>query len=963
MTRSPTSSPNLSHAIAVVTPRNRPPRSSTESPPRQYRENDDLLSNLTPRTALNTIRNPAGEFRACMASASPTEQAFALRAAVASEKIQEWLDELSMWSWPSGASSAGFQVPDPKRRKFDSGSEPSDELYCGSLPASEVARYEKRVQEIKKGMGELDIEEIKSHVLRNHIVPLSATGSPIMGSNRSSPRYAHMDDLTAVLTTTIVQTLPNLARLDRLLESWTIRLLVLKSVPAFLDTLADGEIALQSGRNVAGLDANARAIPNRPPSPLSWAEFNVMKSVLEKKVAKAGHDLDAMLDNLEGWEYTLPDEWLDRVQSLEEQFGAWTHACEQKIKEANSKIVAPTNTDTTTKLGLDGSKQQQTNNEATNGAATSTDNTKAPNVDVPPLIKVHVPLDGIDENDAEKEENDSFTFVDETSAPETSEERLPTEDRTLGGFDGSDIDEAPVRGMMPSPNIVASVKGSRPHSSSLSYATSDGEYFELDPFDSDFDFDDGLESDLPGFPRSRRGSNFSTTSTIVFGNRTLEHETPDRSRRRSKDLDGSLSRDASPPSSPPRFSRSKSRLRSLSRGFTDMPTVAELPDFDESNFESSALNADGSPSKSSAGNSEEKLDQLQQQISEILESVPAKIRLTSEPSPVNLNPPDFTALNRKSSKPDLRNRSQSSLSTRSTLSSRAGTPSFTLAPAPSRSSRQRHRGSHRDIKVYHLSRNNGDAPIKLFIRCVGEHGERVMVRVGGGWADLGEYLKVFASHHRRNVVLDSKVEVNLPRVTAGGSSSPTRPPSRRSNQDRQSPPDTPLNVRKTRKPAEASEENAGTPKATPRTPFIPAGRATAASSPRPPSAAARSRSISTRSRSSSRLSHRGDEEIVLGLAGPRTKNIEMSEEDKAWVEDMKAKVQNASNMTRKVSEPPVLADGKFGDMGKVGGTKRVFKRQGGLPWWDGMHAGWHTERNGNGKTRERHESDEGGACG
>ncbi|KAK3499171.1 uncharacterized protein B0T23DRAFT_391820 [Neurospora hispaniola] len=941
MTRSPSSSPNLSHALAVVTPRSRPPRSSTESPPRHYRENDDLLSNLTPRTALDTIRNPTGEFRACMASASPTEQAFALRAAIASNKIQEWLDELSSWPWPSGASSAGFQVPDLKRRKFESASQLANKLYCGSLPAAEVAKYEKRVDEIYKDMEEIDIEEIKNHVLRNHIVPLSAFGSPILGSSRPLPSYSHMDDLTAFLTATIMQTLPNLARLSRLLNSWSIRLLVLKRVPAFLDTLADGEIALQSGRNVAGLDSNARAIPSRPPSPLSWAEFNVIKSVLEKKVAKAGRDLDVMLDSLEGWEYTLPDEWLDRVESLEKQYGEWVAACEHKIKQADLKIDAPTNSDTAAKLDLDERKQQQTNNAPTNGAVALTvqdqqsddltDNNKTINVDVPPLIKVHVPLEGIDENDAEKGENDSWTFVDETATPETNDESLVTDERPLGGFDGSDIEGAPASGMMPSPNIVACTKGSRPHSSSLSYATSDGEYFELDPFDSDFDFDDSLEHDLPGFPRSRRDSNFSTTSTIVFGNRVLEQETPDRSRRRSKDLDGSLSRDVSPPSSPPRFSRSKSRLRSLSRGFSDMPTVAELPDFDESNFESSAINEDGNPSKSNAGNSDEKLDLLQQQISEILESVPAKIRLTSEPSPINLNPPDFTALNRKSSKPELRNRSQSSLSTRSTLSSRAGTPSFTLAPAPSRSSRQRNRGSHRDIKIYHLTRNNGEAPIKLFIRCVGENGERVMVRIGGGWADLGEYLRVFASHHRRNVALEGKVEVNMPRVIAGGSSSPTRPPSTRSTQDRQSPPDTPLNVRKTRKPAEANEENAGTPKATPKTPFISAGKATAVSSPRAPSVAARSRSISTRSRSSSRLSHRGDEEIVLGLAGPRTKNIEMSEEDKAWVEDMKAKVQNASGMNRQVSDSPATAEGKFGDMGKIGGTKRVFKRQGGLP--------------------------------
>jgi uncharacterized ubiquitin-like protein YukD len=51
----------------------------------------------------------------------------------------------------------------------------------------------------------------------------------------------------------------------------------------------------------------------------------------------------------------------------------------------------------------------------------------------------------------------------------------------------------------------------------------------------------------------------------------------------------------------------------------------------------------------------------------------------------------------------------------------------------------------------------------------------------------------------------------------------------------------------------------------------------------------------------------------------------MSDESKAWVESVKQKVRLASG-ERKVSDHS-LADGKFGDMGKVGGTKRLFKKR------------------------------------
>ena len=52
------------------------------------------------------------------------------------------------------------------------------------------------------------------------------------------------------------------------------------------------------------------------------------------------------------------------------------------------------------------------------------------------------------------------------------------------------------------------------------------------------------------------------------------------------------------------------------------------------------------------------------------------------------------------------------------------------------------------IMLYHLHRTDGKAPIKLYIRLVGKNGERAMVRVGGGWEDLAEFLKRYVAHHK-----------------------------------------------------------------------------------------------------------------------------------------------------------------------------------------------------------------------
>lgn len=83
----------------------------------------------------------------------------------------------------------------------------------------------------------------------------------------------------------------------------------------------------------------------------------------------------------------------------------------------------------------------------------------------------------------------------------------------------------------------------------------------------------------------------------------------------------------------------------------------------------------------------------------------------------------------------------------------------------------------------------------------------------------------------------------------------------------------------------------------------------------PPSA------TSTVSRSSSRLSHNG-EESFLGLSGPRSKHIELSEENEKWVESMTEKVKQASAEKEKKEKHQAI----LGDMGKVGSTKRLFRK-------------------------------------
>jgi len=456
-------------------------------------------------------------------------------------------------------------------------------------------------------------------------------------------------------------------------------------------------------------------------------------------------------------------------------------------------------------------------------------------------------------------------------------------------------------------------------------------------------------------PSPRRGSISSDTPTIINGgvgdvpfspiaspaSPTLEtfpeiDESPTAGR---VGLRNGTPFDYSPPDSPPAPAISKRPALSMEQSALFSPTDAtgpltplEPPVFDDIDVSPAPLS---SPKKASSD------EQLQKQISTLLESIPARIRLTSE---LETNPFSSNTLQPKKARRSITPsfRSTSSMSNYST-SSRAPTPSFTLAPAFSKTNHRLRTPGNPEIKLYHLSRSTGEAPIKLFVRLVGEHGERVMVRVGGGWADLGEYLKEYASHHGRRTAADNdRVEIQdlPPRVVSNSSSIATirgngrDSPVPRPQSVLERPMDRPgssLNIRKTRKSVGESESRANDI----RSPSTPLPNINRRSYETPPSVAgseASSTSTGPSFRSSSRLSWT-DEDSSLGLAGPKSKKVVISEKDQEWVESMKEKVRQASaekekRNREKESMKETQRKTSFGEMDRVGGTKRLFRKSG-----------------------------------
>jgi hypothetical protein len=430
--------------------------------------------------------------------------------------------------------------------------------------------------------------------------------------------------------------------------------------------------------------------------------------------------------------------------------------------------------------------------------------------------------------------------------------------------------------------------------------------------------DEKTEEDL----RFRRRPSNLTDIPIITANDDQDAliQEPPQTPRSRRDSEGSISSDMSFESSPPGYIEDSPSVRNATNRSVRQPrpelnAAMAKRRLGKSTADNSIVSAPWPPTQFSQKAS---VEDLERKISDILTTIPAHIRLTSGPGADAPEVKPTRGLATKGSRAYLRAaRSVSGLKS----------PALTLSPAKSEfdnaASGRKSAAATRidnDIKLYHLTQPGKDQPVKLFIRRVGENGERVMVRVGGGWADLGEYLRQYAEHHGRRTASDGKFEIlGLEVKNNEAANSPVRPESAMSKKDRRVSSASPLNTPTKSTSTSADDAVPPMPSFTSATPGI-----------------AEEPTVS--STTSSRRSWGGDE---VGLSGPKAKKLDLSGEKLDWIEGMMKQARTVSGnimpaahaREERIESRSESRDGggkkpEFGDLGKVGGTKRIFLRGG-----------------------------------
>ncbi|KAJ5768968.1 hypothetical protein N7520_003527 [Penicillium odoratum] len=305
--------------------------SPERNPGSLYPKVDPLLSNLSPESTLHALTSteavPAnGNFSHILSQSisqvSPAERALGIRAAIAARNLNLWYKEVQAWPWPKvndAAAGKGF-MPPPSLEESNSPSASDEVTYYGSLPAELVEEYEKRIEEIRDGMDNLDVDELKEHVLNAHIPSRSRPSSSTSTVSVPPPlSYVQLSDFTAIVTATILRALPYLARLNNLLTIWEVRLLVLRYVPGLLRELRSTRFALNASSREVQSSNTSEDVETRFSTP--YLRDQHIK--LESAVIAVGKRMDRVLDALEDRNDSLPEQWIDDLESIEADFAAW----------------------------------------------------------------------------------------------------------------------------------------------------------------------------------------------------------------------------------------------------------------------------------------------------------------------------------------------------------------------------------------------------------------------------------------------------------------------------------------------------------------------------------------------------------------------------------------------------------------------------------------------------------------
>jgi hypothetical protein len=874
---------------------------------------DSHLRDLSPHTTLqaftqrpmpyDTTRDEYKIF-ACIEALTPAERDLGARVAKAAQRLKSWCDEIQQWGWSGSFEQPSEEYRERRRQSLelrirehvkDAGiSEKLPPLeYWGSLLSVEVQAHEARLDDMCDELIALDIEELKEHVLDMHPGSKSRPSSAGYGADRRS--YTPLDEFNFLITQTLLSALPHHFQLKERLNAWTARVTILREAPRYLDDLKTAQKAMRLGWQAL-----------TPPKDTSDAALDTWKANVEtisgvicQRVGDLGRRLDNMLDTLEGRDDCLPDDWIDTFESVETDLGQWTHESRIKMIEfdlrrsSEYKQVDARNSVPDVQPGaapIDDPPLEQANplkqleTEARSITASKTD---APNH----LSDAH----DSDNNDVVPHE---VTFQPDTPIDDFADESVFEEGDTVVH---NEIEEGP--------------------SGEDGTHCANAELPAIDAIEDEID----ASVERPRTPQLRRDSIDSITSSMFSSS-------PPGNIEESPSVRNATNQNAKPPRPALNAAMTKRRTAHI-----DDLTTESMPPWPPTQF---------------AHKSSSSAEDLERKISDILTTIPAHIRLTSETG--------ADARNRKSTRGVAKKGSKGFLRAEPSLS-RMKSPELTLSPVKQDSDSANGMSGRRsaaangdnDIKLYHLTQPGKELPLKLSIRRVGKNGERVMVRVGGGWADLGEYLRQYAEHHGRRTASNGELELMGLEVKSPDFS-PNRPESVMSRRDRRvsggirdSPHFT---------PTKSSGVGVSTDEAPPPQPFFattPAG----------------SREASSPSTGSSRASWQGKE---VGLAGPTSKKLDLSEKKMEWVEGMMKQARSVSGtllpqtsnqniraesrgeshgesrsesrtaarrshldlrkpqpVPRK-SQPDLKKQHDFGDLGKVGGTKRIIMRGGAL---------------------------------
>jgi hypothetical protein len=744
-------------------PRLDPPgdRSPSRSPRRKaqfaFKELDPLLGNLSPDSTLRalrateTISNGAAQedaLTSSIADASPAEREVGIRAAFAAQKLREWKDELTKWKWPGKQHRAfglGFVPPSDAR-------DPATQ-YRGCLPVSVANQYETRIEAIRDDLDSLEFDEIKDHVLEAHRPTASPSKSSSIGGIRSS--YGRMRDFTALITATVIQALPDLAKLHRLLETWHIRLRVLRELPRFLEVMQGAQTELQ----LALQDIRDSHIMHTLTEPL----LDDRKLALGGQVSDMGRRVDRLLDMLEGHDDTLPQAWIDRLEKIELDYATWAVEAQQVVLRNQiapavnngpaPQTVAPSVAYTdqwkqTTNLPV-GSRSNlplapSTTNSATQDPIAQKQKSEP---QTQPRQKPTLSLD-LSKSKSHRREVSKVSVADSMYS-------------TFSDISNAEIMDARTASVLPSPKVNVVENPFR--------ASRD----ELTWFGSAPAAKEEMSTRPPMLQRA------STASIEIYPNEKLKEVilrrsasfdmlsasspdgTPSKALRRLNGKESPVPKIAGSGSGPPPLAidttpvsippvlASSARPPSRRESQPELPRRSSKRNVDgvspitpvAADTITNAKHKDISADETKQSRRHRKSESLDEKIQDILTTLPTRIRLAKD--------------------------ADSASSSATTTRSSTPTPALTLSPAKADPSSRKGSLADPEIKLYHLTRTGQSReapPIKLFVRTVGD-GDRVMVRVGGGWADLGEYLKEYSLHHGSRTAVDGRLEVaNFPGI-------------------------------------------------------------------------------------------------------------------------------------------------------------------------------------------------------